>query len=640
MGSFPDVLGANPGPAIIIMQYFNPLTSLLIYIFSSVCLVILILVYSLQNPRPNSEKNMAYECGFKPFNFTHYPFDVQFYRVGSLFLLFDVEIMFFFPWVLNFYQINFYGHAAIFSFIVLLLVGFIYELKSGALAWYPQPWSIWIKPMTMKFRKHISIVFSNNFQQHQFHLVKLNLWPFLLAFSLCLCSTFAMLWLHEYNISLREVFNFLTSLQAAQFMMYSVGVGGTFYVFHTLGQQHQEKWKWVPRFLPTRDLRIFWQSGKYTNSLYRPYWGIASFMWLQWVLWNIGFFVFHQNMSAFIYSLFIGYIIHIIIFIWQNRIELRIRYTSDDESFNAYCRYALSFFGPYTLGAPWFLSIQFFLSPDIGVSTIAQEYPQFKQQDAFRMEHKAYAPSAQPNNFVNLDQVRMKVLHKNSVQWPSYNISWKWRAHQSFVYNNHLNPPISLLDLITDHKKSNHIPPAQRVLQSSVQRPATQPAWTNSPNAFVDMVNAQHHQNVNAARVIDYDADNVYSKYVGHDLSLKTLDEKVNKYLNFLETKEKSIGNLDSLIWTDQETWAAWGRYFDQHERVCLAYDKVSNDAYFKTKELEEEAQYKAIQSKIEKCSELNTRIQLKWSWFGFQRNWDSFTGYERHLFESRGTKF
>ena len=97
MGSFPDVLGANPGPAIIIMQYFNPLTSLLIYIFSSVCLVILILVYSLQNPRPNSEKNMAYECGFKPFNFTHYPFDVQFYRVGSLFLLFDVEIMFFFP---------------------------------------------------------------------------------------------------------------------------------------------------------------------------------------------------------------------------------------------------------------------------------------------------------------------------------------------------------------------------------------------------------------------------------------------------------------------------------------------------------------------------------------------------------------
>lgn len=129
------------------MQYFEPLTSLLIHSIISVglCLVILVLVYSLQNPRPNSEKNMAYECGFKPFDFTYYPFDVQFYRVGILFLLFDVEIMFFFPWVLNFYQINFYGHAAIFSFIMLLLVGFIYELKSGALAWYPQPWANLIK---------------------------------------------------------------------------------------------------------------------------------------------------------------------------------------------------------------------------------------------------------------------------------------------------------------------------------------------------------------------------------------------------------------------------------------------------------------------------------------------------------------
>ena len=102
------------------------------------CLVILLLVYSLQNPKPNSEKNMAYECGFKPFDFTYYPFDVQFYRVGILFLLFDVEIMFFFPWVLNFYQISRNGHMAIFSFILLLIVGFIYEMKSGALAWYPK----------------------------------------------------------------------------------------------------------------------------------------------------------------------------------------------------------------------------------------------------------------------------------------------------------------------------------------------------------------------------------------------------------------------------------------------------------------------------------------------------------------------
>jgi NADH-quinone oxidoreductase subunit A len=83
---------------------------------------------------------MAYECGFKPFDFTYYPFDVQFYRVGILFLLFDVEIMFFFPWALNFYQVQLVGHLSIFMFIILLLLGFVYEIASGALLWYPQPW--------------------------------------------------------------------------------------------------------------------------------------------------------------------------------------------------------------------------------------------------------------------------------------------------------------------------------------------------------------------------------------------------------------------------------------------------------------------------------------------------------------------
>ena len=83
---------------------------------------------------------MAYECGFKPFDFVYYPFDIQFYRVGILFLLFDVEIMFFFPWVLNFYEISLVGHFSVFIFIVLIFVGFLYELWVGVLSWYPQPW--------------------------------------------------------------------------------------------------------------------------------------------------------------------------------------------------------------------------------------------------------------------------------------------------------------------------------------------------------------------------------------------------------------------------------------------------------------------------------------------------------------------
>lgn len=117
------------------MFYFEPIILLIIHggVCSALCLVILLLVALLTKPRPNSEKNMAYECGFKPFDFTYYPFDVQFYRVGILFLIFDVEIMFFFPWALNFHQISLTGHYAIMGFILLLLVGFLYELKSGAL---------------------------------------------------------------------------------------------------------------------------------------------------------------------------------------------------------------------------------------------------------------------------------------------------------------------------------------------------------------------------------------------------------------------------------------------------------------------------------------------------------------------------
>jgi NADH:ubiquinone oxidoreductase subunit 3 (subunit A) len=82
-----------------IMVYFEPLISLLIHIIISagLCLVIITAVYLLNTPKPNSEKNISYECGFKPFDFAYYPFDIQFYRVGILFLLFDVEILYFFP---------------------------------------------------------------------------------------------------------------------------------------------------------------------------------------------------------------------------------------------------------------------------------------------------------------------------------------------------------------------------------------------------------------------------------------------------------------------------------------------------------------------------------------------------------------
>jgi NADH-quinone oxidoreductase subunit A len=125
------------------MLYFEPLFSIYIHGIVSVLLtaLMLLIVYIFSNKKPNVEKNSAYECGFKPFDYGYFPFDVHFYRVGILFLLFDVEILFFFPWLLNFYEVSSMGHAAVIVFIAILFFGFIYELQSGALHWSPVPWA-------------------------------------------------------------------------------------------------------------------------------------------------------------------------------------------------------------------------------------------------------------------------------------------------------------------------------------------------------------------------------------------------------------------------------------------------------------------------------------------------------------------
>jgi NADH:ubiquinone oxidoreductase subunit 3 (subunit A) len=129
------------------MLFYEPLFSIFIYFIISIiiCLVILLICYLINTPHFDNEKNISYECGFKPFDFVYYAFDVQFYRVGILFLLFDVEIIFFFPWLLNFYIISIYGHLIIIIFIFFLFFGFLYEIKIKALVWYPQPWKFILK---------------------------------------------------------------------------------------------------------------------------------------------------------------------------------------------------------------------------------------------------------------------------------------------------------------------------------------------------------------------------------------------------------------------------------------------------------------------------------------------------------------
>lgn len=98
--------------------------------------VILIGLGKLLSPsRPNSEKNSQYECGFAPFEDARLKFDVRFYLVAILFIIFDLEVAFLFPWAVNLKEMSGLGVGAMGVFLLLLLIGFIYEWKKGALEW-------------------------------------------------------------------------------------------------------------------------------------------------------------------------------------------------------------------------------------------------------------------------------------------------------------------------------------------------------------------------------------------------------------------------------------------------------------------------------------------------------------------------
>lgn len=81
------------------------------------------------------EKISAYECGFHPFEDSRATFDVRFYLVAILFIIFDLEITFLFPWSIMFDKIGNVGYVSMMIFIYILLLGFIYEWKKGALEW-------------------------------------------------------------------------------------------------------------------------------------------------------------------------------------------------------------------------------------------------------------------------------------------------------------------------------------------------------------------------------------------------------------------------------------------------------------------------------------------------------------------------
>ncbi|MEQ8235017.1 MAG: NADH-quinone oxidoreductase subunit A [Gammaproteobacteria bacterium] len=85
--------------------------------------------------RPDSEKSSPYECGFEAFEDARMKFDVRYYLVAILFIIFDLEIAFFFPWAVVLDEIGTYGFWAMMIFLGILVVGFIYEWRKGALEW-------------------------------------------------------------------------------------------------------------------------------------------------------------------------------------------------------------------------------------------------------------------------------------------------------------------------------------------------------------------------------------------------------------------------------------------------------------------------------------------------------------------------
>ena len=114
-------------------EYLSIIIFLFIALFLSIGFIIANYLASPSNPDP--EKLSAYECGFEPFDDSRMEFDVRFYLVAILFIIFDLEIAFLFPWAISLGAIGPLGFWSMMFFLGVLTIGFIYEWKKGALEW-------------------------------------------------------------------------------------------------------------------------------------------------------------------------------------------------------------------------------------------------------------------------------------------------------------------------------------------------------------------------------------------------------------------------------------------------------------------------------------------------------------------------
>ena len=120
-----------------IYNFLTDYLSIIIFLFIALLISIgFILINFISSPsNPDPEKLSAYECGFDAFDDSRMEFDVRFYLVAILFIIFDLEIAFLFPWAITLGKIGVFGFWSMMIFLTVLTIGFIYEWKKGALEW-------------------------------------------------------------------------------------------------------------------------------------------------------------------------------------------------------------------------------------------------------------------------------------------------------------------------------------------------------------------------------------------------------------------------------------------------------------------------------------------------------------------------
>ena len=118
----------------IFLQEYLPIL-IFIFIGLGIAIGMTLLSFIVGESKPDSEKLSAYECGFEAFDDARGRFDVRFYLVAILFIIFDLEIAFLFPWAISLGNIGLLGFSSMMIFLLILTIGFIYEWKKGALEW-------------------------------------------------------------------------------------------------------------------------------------------------------------------------------------------------------------------------------------------------------------------------------------------------------------------------------------------------------------------------------------------------------------------------------------------------------------------------------------------------------------------------